>query len=221
MAFGNQKEEDRIQAEIDRTEAEIDSLYAEIGKEYYMNSREDPRSEEMESCFRSVDERRAEIQDLTDQIRALRGITTCGSCGADILVTDTFCSNCGARIISEITLSSVGGICPNCGHKVKEGQLFCSTCGAKVNISETAGTEAGADDDISGETDDEMIKIEKTIVLSPVNRKKETAASEENSSGTAGSDIVGYCTNCGEPIQEGMMFCMFCGTPVESGSSDA
>ncbi len=135
------EEEDRLNDQIDQLETEIHSFYTDIGEEYYKTNRDNPQGETMASCFEEIGKREEEIQNCKDQIRVLKGITTCEHCGADIMVTDTFCPACGERIISEITVSSSGGTCPNCGSRVEPDQMFCSTCGAKVTISETISDE--------------------------------------------------------------------------------
>ncbi len=135
------EEEDRLNEQIDQLETEINSFYTDIGEEYYKTNRDNPQGETMASCFEEIGKREEEIQNCKDQIRVLKGITTCEHCGADIMVTDTFCPACGERIISEITVSSSGGTCPNCGSRVEPDQMFCSTCGAKVTISETISDE--------------------------------------------------------------------------------
>ncbi|MCD8366174.1 MAG: zinc ribbon domain-containing protein [Clostridiales bacterium] len=81
------------------------------------------------------------ITECREQIRTLKGIVSCKNCGADINVSDTFCSCCGTRIVSEATLSPDENQCPNCGGKVNPGQLFCTTCGMRLTIAASAADE--------------------------------------------------------------------------------
>ncbi len=222
-------EEEQLIAKMDQLESEKKEIFAQIGQEYYESDPEDLKSEEMEACFKGIADRDEEYSKLNDQLRALRGITSCPECGADIMVTDTFCATCGARIISEITVGSRGGICPNCGHQVEPGQMFCSTCGAKINISETIEEEIleeetkvyeGADGEtivevtaqetdifpeegVSGEESAD-IQVEETVIEEEVLMGEDPAANDPR-----------ICSNCGRELDEGVKFCMFCGQPVE------
>ncbi len=214
----------RLTAEIDRLDTEIASCFTNIGREYYEANPDDPMSDEMEEDYRKIDNCKAQIRDLTDEIRKLKGITTCEHCGADISVTDTFCSVCGARIISEITVSPNGGICPNCGHRVDPGKMFCSTCGVKINISESV-----SDDDIllektivldpiperpEQEIEDEEIKIEE-VTLEEILTEEEQETEEPAFAGIEAGVIQRFCMNCGAQIEPGDRFCLNCGQPIE------
>ncbi|MGN0413408.1 MAG: zinc-ribbon domain-containing protein [Lachnospiraceae bacterium] len=48
----------------------------------------------------------------------------CRKCGAELLVTDTFCVNCGHKVEP--------AFCPSCGEPLREGTKFCHKCGAAV-----------------------------------------------------------------------------------------
>lgn len=52
----------------------------------------------------------------------------CRKCGAELLVTDTFCVNCGHKVEP--------AFCPACGEALREGTKFCHKCGAPVAIDE-------------------------------------------------------------------------------------
>ncbi len=197
-------EEERLGEQMSQMERELSGVYAQIGQKHYEECDVDAQSEEMRTLFREVESRKARIQEISDQIRKLKGITTCQACGADVSIHDTFCGSCGARIITEIEVPPTGGVCSACGSRVAPGQLFCSTCGAKVLVVDVEAA-AGSDEEIPDD--------EKTVIYTSgeeVWESEESAPSEETASGN-GKRI---CPNCGTPLEPGDAFCINCGTRV-------
>ncbi len=230
-------EEERLTVKLNQLNGELDSLYAQVGKDYYEANIDTPQDGDMTSLFRDIADKKGEVENLTGQLRTLKGITTCKHCGADILVTDTFCSNCGERNISEVTIAPADGKCPNCGHQVSPGQQFCTTCGAKVNVSESAAApeetapekpvmeETAAQEPAMHTPEMEDTDFEKTMVWSPAAEEsapkestaEEPAAQEPTASGAPQSEPnepAAFCTNCGSPLEPGDVFCINCGHKV-------
>ncbi len=191
-------EEEQLNVQIEQLRKEISDLYTDIGQEYYESGGNEPVSDHMSSCFDDIRAREEKIQDCKNEIRTIKGITTCEHCGADIFVTDTFCGTCGARIISEITISSTGGNCPSCGQKVYPGQQYCSTCGARINISD--------------ESMEEEIPNETSFVSDGFPDDTEDIPKSQD---PVQEERAIYCSNCGARLEPGDLFCMNCGQKVE------
>ncbi|MCC8141134.1 MAG: zinc ribbon domain-containing protein [Lachnospiraceae bacterium] len=200
-------EEKRLNAKLDQLNSELDSCYADIGREYYEENSDQPQNETLSPLFQNVVDKKEEIQSCTDQIRELKGITSCEHCGADILVTDVFCSSCGERVRSEVTIASSGGKCPNCGHTVTPEQKFCSICGAKVNMEEPVSEDEQTEEElVVEEVEVEELEEEEPVVEEP--------DAEEPEEWGAEPEGVRLCPNCGQELLEGMQFCVFCGTSI-------
>ncbi len=222
----SEAEAEQLTAEIEQRESALSAIYARIGQKHYEECDMDAQSEEMQDLFREVEGQKTQIQELHDRVRALRGIRTCKQCGADVLVGDTFCSSCGARIITEITVSSAGGICSCCGHRVEPGQLFCSTCGAKVQVVDDSAVDSLDQDDpvennfgqddpvkdnfVKGDPDEEA-----TLIYNPLNAAKK----QEQQETTAPENVRRVCPSCGKEVQEGQLYCMFCGAKIEGAGA--
>ncbi len=193
-------EEERLSEQMNQMERELSGVYAQIGQKHYEECNVDAQSEEMRTLFREVEGRKARIQEISDQIRKLKGITTCKQCGADVSIHDAFCGSCGARIITEIEVSPAGGVCSACGSRVAPGQLFCSTCGAKVLV-------------VDAEVDEEISDDEKTVIHTPEEEVREPAGNT-SSQEMASESGKRTCPNCGTPLELGDAFCINCGTRV-------
>jgi len=233
-------EEKRLNETLNQLNCELDSCYADIGREYYEENSDQPQNEKMSLLFQNVVDKKEEIQSCTDQIRELKGITSCEHCGADILVTDVFCSSCGERVRSEVTIDPSGGKCPNCGHKVTPEQKFCSICGAKVNMEEPAAEDEQTEEELVVEEVEVEELLEEPAAEEPAAEEPEAEVpeteepeeeepaaeepaaeepeaeepdAEEPEEWSAEPDGARICPNCGKELLEGMQFCVFCGTP--------
>ncbi len=196
-------EVERLSEQMDQLEEALSKIYGQIGQKHYEECDFDAQDAEMLVLFREVEGQKAQIQEINDRIRALKGITTCKQCGADVRISDTFCGSCGARIITEIKVSPNGGVCSCCGHKVEPGQLFCSTCGAKVNV-------------VEGDLEDDFDE-DATIIYEPRTSDRKEELGEE----IAPESGKRICPKCGRELQEDQVFCMFCGTKVEDAAEAA
>lgn len=83
---------------ISSEERALNELYTEIGKTYYENNRENPCCDTMKELFEMADEKKAVISDLKQQLRAIKGVSVCGNCGAECPIENDFCGKCGAKI---------------------------------------------------------------------------------------------------------------------------
>ena len=83
---------------ITTEERELNDLFLEIGKLYYKNNSENPCCDQMKELFEKVSEKEAAVEELKSKIRALKGVTVCQNCGAEVDEENAFCGKCGAKI---------------------------------------------------------------------------------------------------------------------------
>lgn len=90
----------KITSQISVEENRINAAYLSIGKRFY----EENAGEVMEAYindFSIINESKAKIQSLRDQLKQLKGVFKCPQCGAEIPANSSFCSSCGAKLIVE------------------------------------------------------------------------------------------------------------------------
>lgn len=114
-------------------EKEIMSLYVSVGKAYYEKHKDDEFAEEVET-IKKITELDKQISSLQEQVKALKGLSKCPQCGADVKKDVLFCSNCGNKMPEP----KAENCCPQCGASVHEDSAFCSNCGTKIVKEENA-----------------------------------------------------------------------------------
>lgn len=104
--------------------------YAILGEAFFMAHRNDPEPEfpELMSALNTLF---ADVDKAEADIKQIRGVVRCPSCGTDIPIGSAFCSVCGAAIPAETAPAVPAGSrqCPQCGKVVPEDNKFCSGCG--------------------------------------------------------------------------------------------
>ena len=125
----------RLSGTISEKGKQLCKAYAEIGQSYYERHRLDPNGEER-PLMESVSQLLSEIAQCREEIKQIKGVTKCQSCGADIPLRAAFCNSCGARVSPQTDDGQAPppktGICPNCRAAVPEGNQFCNHCGARL-----------------------------------------------------------------------------------------
>lgn len=112
-------------------EKQISQLYFEIGKAYYEKHMQDESAEEKERIekIRDLDE---EIAHCREQIRDLKGVMCCASCGAEIVSGAAFCNVCGEKVIQPNISTEQDPRCPGCNARIQPGAIFCVECGTRL-----------------------------------------------------------------------------------------
>lgn len=126
----------RLNGTISEREKRISQIYTEIGQSYYEKHKDDSQAEELERIT-EINSLNAEILQCHEDIKQIKGITKCPSCGADVPINSAFCNACGAKILPATKIEDVSApkpvsLCPKCHKPVPVGNLFCNHCGAKV-----------------------------------------------------------------------------------------
>lgn len=79
-------------------ERSLTDLYCEIGKTYYEKNGDNPCCDTMKELCEKVAEKTTLIENLKQQVRSIKGVAVCGSCGAEVPLENDFCGKCGAKI---------------------------------------------------------------------------------------------------------------------------
>lgn len=135
----------RLNGVVSDHEKNISRLYFEIGQNYYERHKDDPEAEELERIA-AVNSTIEKLTICREQIKTLKGVEKCPSCGADVAQGSMFCNNCGTKMppaAMKTAPKAQGNACPTCGAVVPEGNLFCNSCGTKIEAAPTAPVSAG------------------------------------------------------------------------------
>ena len=126
----------RLNSAISDKEKKITQLYASIGQAYYQRHRSDPDAEELQQ-IEAVNALFAEIAQCQEEIKQIKGIVKCPSCGADVPLQAAFCNSCGAKMEPAAPQAAVHTedtkICPVCGAASPRENRFCTSCGTKFD----------------------------------------------------------------------------------------
>lgn len=164
----------------------LNTIYAEIGKKYFEIHSDSPE-EALESLVSQVKDSQKKIDDYSEQVKKLKGVTKCLNCGGDVQYGSPFCTNCGARLTVPEAAPAVdpnAKICAKCGKAVNSESAFCIFCGAK---------------------------LEEAHVEAPV---EAPATQEEPAPVEAPQTNVRVCPNCNFEITDDSLFCVKCGTKL-------
>ena len=126
----------RLNSEISEKEKKIAQLYRTVGQTYYERHRDDP-APELEAQVQEIRALFAEIAQHQEEIKQIKGIVKCPSCGADVPLQAAFCNSCGAKMEPASPQAAVHTedtkICPVCGAASPRENRFCTSCGTKFD----------------------------------------------------------------------------------------
>ena len=129
----------RLNGTISEKEKKISQLYAAIGQAYFERHRNDAAAEEAQKIG-EINALLAEIAQCREEIKQIKGVVKCPSCGADVALHCAFCSACGARFPQDEAAGQPAAadarLCPSCGAAVPKENLFCNRCGTKLDAAE-------------------------------------------------------------------------------------
>lgn len=125
----------RLNSAVSEGEKKISQLYAALGEAYYKRHSQDPEAEEPE-IIGEINARFAEIARHREEIKQIRGVTKCPSCGADVPAEASFCNACGAKILASSAAAAqpqiTDGVKCKCGAVMPRGTVFCTECGSRL-----------------------------------------------------------------------------------------
>lgn len=93
----NLAEVTRLNAAISECEKNISQLYFAIGESYFGRHKDDADAEELEKLT-GVKELLEKIRQYREEIKQIKGVVKCPSCGADVPLEAGFCSKCGGKM---------------------------------------------------------------------------------------------------------------------------
>lgn len=123
----------RLNSLISDRKKQISQGYAALGEAYFMFHKNDP-SPEFPNLMADLNGYFADIKKAENDIKQIRGVVKCPTCGADIAIGSAFCSACGAAapVIETGPVIPEGyRRCPQCDKLIPEGNRFCTGCGYK------------------------------------------------------------------------------------------
>ncbi len=117
----------KYNSEISEAERKIAAIYSDIGMLYVKLHRDAPE-EQIAPMIKALNEVESRIAECREQIKDIKGIALCASCGAQ-LTGGAFCSSCGAPAPAQE--KPEGAFCSSCGAPLADGSAFCTSCGAR------------------------------------------------------------------------------------------
>ena len=87
----------KLNAKIISSEHSVSDNYTILGKYYYDTYKDNP-DESVAETVNSITASLDAIDEMKNQILAIKGLVKCESCGADCPFEDDFCGKCGAKL---------------------------------------------------------------------------------------------------------------------------
>ncbi len=87
----------KLSGQISSEESKIKEAYLAIGKRYFEENMGEV-SDAYINDFTIINEAKARISELQEQIKTIKGVFSCPNCGAEVTTESVFCSSCGAKI---------------------------------------------------------------------------------------------------------------------------
>ena len=129
----------KLNSQINAEENKIRDAYEALGKAYYKKHRNSPDAADAIQ-FEVIANAEMAIAKCRTEIQAIKKVTVCGNCGAEISADSLFCPKCGAKKgvpETEAQETSNYRTCPKCGAQLEEGAAFCGACGEPVEEEKT------------------------------------------------------------------------------------
>ena len=181
----------------------INTLQSEIGKRYfelYADSCEPAFVE----AIAGIKDAKSKIDAYSEQIRKLKGLTTCPNCGSSVAYGAPFCASCGFQINKPAAPGNVAR-CTNCGLPLTPGSAFCTNCGTKTQPAAPA-------EPVQPEQPAQPAQPE--APAEPETPAQPEAPVQEAPVQEAPAAPANTCPNCGKQLAPGAAFCTECGYHV-------
>lgn len=127
-----------LTSQIKDNQNNIDKLYKELGEKYYKEYNEEAAQRFAEEV-KQVVVLQEKMEEDRRQLRALKGLKLCKSCGAEVENAALHCPMCGAELEVPVTKTveetpSEQKFCVSCGEPLGTDAKFCGKCGAKTDL---------------------------------------------------------------------------------------
>ena len=119
---------------ISDEEKKLSGYYEQIGRKYVELFGE-PKEEAFVELIENIKVSNQKIEECRQEIKKIKGVIRCQSCGAELPQGTLFCSVCGTKIEQEQPQPQQpenGTFCTKCGAPMQADSNFCTACGAKV-----------------------------------------------------------------------------------------
>jgi hypothetical protein len=199
----------KINSEISRNSSEIDKLMKKIGvcvKSRLMSQISDPEVEQLAS---EIDKLIARNEQLSEELKAVKGIRHCTSCGGELDSSCVFCPNCGTKNdpVDYANAAVQSQSAPKAVVKVKAVSPVQNT---EIRDVEEPAAPVDAEQAENAEATQFTVNAQETVVepvIEPVIEPKPFAAQQTASQGL-------FCPNCGYHETPDAVFCSNCGTKL-------
>ena len=170
----------KLKSMISDEEKCINNLYQQIGKIYYDTFGDNTDQPFVGQLIVKIKESEEKISTYEDQVKQLKGVTSCPKCGGEVQQGSPFCGSCGTALSTPEPAPVVTDVsCDKCGYTAPAGTQFCTNCGNKMKPPA----------EVEEPVVEEPVPAEPTIV-------KCSACSTELEANNA------FCLNCGKKIDE-------------------
>lgn len=115
-----------LNAQISGLDEQLTGLFEQLGRAYY-EAKGGPATEEMAALVTQIADAQAEQEKLREQIKSIRGVVCCPTCGRELSVGIAFCPDCGTKAPEPVVRT-----CPSCHSIVADTAAFCPLCGTEL-----------------------------------------------------------------------------------------
>lgn len=132
----NNSQISQLQNAVAQYQLQMDDAFKMLGSLTY-NKIKDPESPEpdYQQYVAEIDRLNEQMNQAINNLDAVRGVTRCPNCGAEVPFGSTFCGHCGIKIVQPADRQNIAAIqhlCPGCGREYEEGSRFCLYCGHRL-----------------------------------------------------------------------------------------
>lgn len=124
----------RIKVLLAEEKENLKAAYEVLGKYYYENiCQEDvPQEEACAALILQIGKNLEKIQKYEEEIRLIKRMIVCPSCGKEADYDSMFCGHCGADLSAVKITMDMSRYCSQCGERLMGNATFCPSCGQKV-----------------------------------------------------------------------------------------
>jgi len=124
----------KLNSLISDEQRQINSLYTEIGKLFYETNMGVSKDTEFGKLCSEISDANERIGKYEQDIRTIKGLKCCPSCGSNVPLESAFCGDCGTKVETPVDSTAADSqLCPNCRAVIAEGASFCTACGTKIS----------------------------------------------------------------------------------------